>query len=40
MLLYIGIGLLGTGLWIAYEICTAPFYEDEDTDTFYKKPKK
>jgi hypothetical protein len=39
MLLYIGIGLLGTGLWIAYEICTAPFY-DEDTDTFYKKPKK
>ena len=38
-MLYIAIGLIGTGLWIAYEIYTAPWY-DEDTDTFYYKKKK
>ena len=38
-MLYIAIGMIGTALWIAYEIYRAPFY-DEDTDTFYKKRKK
>ena len=35
-MLYIIIGLVGTWIWIAYEIKNAPYY-DEDTDTFYKK---
>ena len=39
VMMYIAIGLIGTGLWIAYEIYTAPWY-DEDTNTFYKKRKK
>lgn len=34
MLLYIAIGLLGTALWIAYEIKRAPYY-DEQTHKFY-----
>ena len=38
-MLYIAIGLIGTWIWIAYEIKSAPYY-DEDTDTFHKKPKK
>ena len=38
-MVYIAIGLIGTALWIAYEIYTAPWY-DEDTNTFYKKRKK
>jgi hypothetical protein len=38
-MLYIVIGLIGTWIWIAYEIKNAPYY-DEDTDTFYKKRKK
>lgn len=38
-MLYIAIGLIGTWIWIAYEIKNAPYY-DEDTDTFHKKPKK
>jgi hypothetical protein len=36
MLLYIGIGLIGTGLWIAYEIYRAPYY-DEEKNIFYDK---
>ena len=38
-MLYIIIGLVGTWIWIAYEIKNAPYY-DEDTKTFYKKRKK
>jgi hypothetical protein len=38
-MLYIAIGLVGTWIWIAYEVKRAPYY-DEDTNTFYKKPKK
>ena len=38
-MLYIVIGLIGTWIWIAYEIKNAPYY-DVDTDTFYKKRKK
>lgn len=36
---YIAIGLVGTWIWIAYEIKNTPYY-DEDTKTFYKKRKK
>ena len=38
-MLYIAIGLIGTWIWIAYEVKRAPYY-NEDTDIFYKKPKK
>lgn len=38
-MLYIAIGLIGTWIWIAYEVKCAPYY-DEDTNTFYKKRKK
>ena len=38
-MLYIAIGLIGTWIWIAYEVKLAPYY-DEDTKTFHKKPKK
>lgn len=38
-MLYIALGLIGTFIWIAYEIKNAPYY-DEDTDTFYYKKKK
>jgi hypothetical protein len=38
-MLYIAIGLIGTWIWIAYEIKNAPYY-DEDTNTFHKKPPK
>jgi len=38
-MLYIAIGLIGTWIWIVYEIKNAPYY-DEDTDTFHKKPPK
>jgi len=34
-MIYIVIGILGTILWIAYEIKRAPFY-DEKTGKFYK----
>ena len=34
-MLYILIGIIGTFLWLAYEIKRAPFY-DEETDKFYK----
>ncbi len=38
-MLYIAIGLIGTWIWITYEVKRAPYY-DEDTKTFHKKPKK
>ena len=38
-MLYIAIGLIGTWIWIAYEVKRTPYY-DEDNKTFHKKPKK
>ena len=37
--LYILIGLVGTWIWLGYEMINAPMY-DEETKTFYKKKKK
>ncbi len=42
MIEYIAIGLIGTGLWMAYEIWKAPLLK-ENSDGSYttiKKPKK
>ena len=37
-MIYIAIGIVGTWIWILYEVKTAPYY-DEKTNTFYKKRK-
>jgi len=39
MIFYIGLVLIGAGLWISLEMYRAPWY-DEKTNTFYKKRKK
>lgn len=42
MIEYIAIGLIGTGLWMAYEIWKAPLLKEnlDGSYTTIKKPKK